>query len=391
MNHKGKDINHITAVTEVQADGQRCVAAVITYDKEIDGSSVGPDTYEVEGRHITGVEVDGQQVTLRLDPHDEGAATFHAGMPWHGVPATLTEAVVQVRPRQAIRTVAGEAIAPEDVWTVSERASDPQVDAFIQMQYGNQRYNLYIPKDYDPARSYPLVQFIHDAAVCGQDPRLTLTQGVGALVWTTPEVQAEHPCFVFAPQFDGPPIVDDDWNVDPRLEEAKAALDNVVEIYSIDRSRIYTTGQSMGCMASIVLNVRYPDYFAASYLVAGQWDDRHIPQLERQHLWMICSQGDAKAFPTMNQMCVNMERAGGRIARRVMEAGLPQEEYNRIAAEIAREQPNIIYTPYKMETVADGWHSNGGEHHVCTWLTAYNIPAIREWLFAQHRELQHAG
>lgn len=97
--------------------------------------------------------------------------------------------------------------------------------------------------------------------------------------------------------------MDDEWNVDERLEDAKVALDNVLDLYSIDRNRIYTTGQSMGCMASIVLNIRYPDYFAASYLVAGQWDERNIPGLEKQKLWMLCSQGDAKAFPTMTR-CV---------------------------------------------------------------------------------------
>ena len=254
------------------------------------------------------------------------------------------------------------------------------------MKYQNQNYNLYIPKDYDPNRKYPLVQFIHDAGACGKDTRLALAQGLGALVWASPEVQAEHPCFVFAPQFDGPPIVDDDWNVDERLEDAKEALDNVLELYSIDRNRVYTTGQSMGCMASIVLNVRYPDYFAASYLVAGQWDERNIRGLEKQKLWMLCSQGDAKAFPIMNQMCVNMERAGAKVFRHVINAGLSQESCAEITDEIAKEKPNIIFTPYRLETVADGWHSDGGEHHVNTWQTAYDIKMIREWMFAQCRE-----
>ena len=254
------------------------------------------------------------------------------------------------------------------------------------MAYQKQSYNLYIPKDYDPKKKYPLVQFIHDAGACGKDTRLALAQGRGALVWVSPELQKEHPCFVFVPQFDGPPIVDDDWNVDERLEDAKAALDNVLDLYSIDRNRIYTTGQSMGCMASIVLNIRYPEYFAASYLVAGQWDERNIPGLEKQKLWMLCSQGDAKAFPTMNQMCVNMERAGARVARRVINAGLSQEDYAKIADEIMKEKPDIIFTPYNLETVADGWHSNGGEHHVSTWQTAYDVKVIRDWLFAQSRE-----
>ncbi len=380
-----KDVVHITAVTNVKPDGEKCTEAVIEYKENIDNSILELDTYEVKDRTVIRIEAEGSKVTLYLDDKDKLAATIRPGMPWKGRYASLTEAEVLIRQNRDIRTQNGRIIEKTDGWMKSDQVCNKEEELFIQMKYQNQNYNLYIPKNYDPNRKYPLVQFIHDAGACGKDTRLALAQGMGALVWASPEVQKDHPCFVFAPQFDGPPIVDDDWNVDERLEDAKEALDNVLELYSIDRNRIYTTGQSMGCMASIVLNVRYQNYFAASYLVAGQWDERNIRGLEKQKLWMLCSQGDAKAFPIMNQMCVNMERAGAKVFRRVINAGLSQEKYAEIADEIAKEKPNIIFTPYKLETVADGWHSDGGEHHVTTWQTAYDIKMIREWMFAQCR------
>lgn len=382
---KHKDIVHITAVTEVKSDGQKCTEAIIEYRSNIDETSLDQETYDVEKRTIVGMECIDNKVTLKLDSRDAEACTYHPGIPWKGISSYLTEAKVNVCQKQDIKTTDGELIPKTDGYEESDKTFDALVDQFIQAEFGTQKYNLYIPKDYDASKKYPLIQFIHDAGVCGEETRLSLTQGLGALVWITPEEQKKHPCFVFVPQFDGPPIVDDEWNVDARLEDAKAALDSIVEMYSIDKDRIYTTGQSMGCMSSIVLNVRYPDYFAASYLVAGQWDDRGIPGLERQKLWMLCSQGDAKAFPVMNQMCVNMERAGARITRRVMEAGLCNDAYRKIADEIMQEKTDIIFTPYKLETVAEGWHSNGGEHHVSTWQTAYDIEAIRDWLFMQKR------
>ncbi len=380
-----KDVVHITAVTNVKPDGEKCTEAVIEYKENIDNSILELDTYEVKDRTVIRIEAEGSKVTLYLDEKDKLAATIRPGMPWKGRYASLIEAEVLIRQNRDIRTQNGRIIEKTDGWMKSDQVCNKEEELFIQMKYQNQNYNLYIPKNYDPNRKYPLVQFIHDAGACGKDTRLALAQGMGALVWASPEVQKDHPCFVFAPQFDGPPIVDDDWNVDERLEDAKEALDNVLELYSIDRNRIYTTGQSMGCMASIVLNVRYQNYFAASYLVAGQWDERNIRGLEKQKLWMLCSQGDAKAFPIMNQMCVNMERAGAKVFRRVINAGLSQEKYAEIADEIAKEKPNIIFTPYKLETVADGWHSDGGEHHVTTWQTAYDIKMIREWMFAQCR------
>ena len=380
-----KDIVHITAVTQVRPDGEKCTQAVIEYKEKIEPSMLEPDSFEVKDRTIIGIGSENNKVTLHLDEKDKEAPTLCPGMPWKGSYASLKDAKVLVRQKKEIRTQDGRILEKTDDWIESDQTCNKEEELFIQMAYQKQSYNLYIPKDYDPKKKYPLVQFIHDAGACGKDTRLALAQGRGALVWASPEVQKEHPCFVFAPQFDGPPIVDDDWNVDERLEDAKAALDNILDLYSIDRKRIYTTGQSMGCMASIVLNIRYPEYFAASYLVAGQWDERNIPGLEKQKLWMLCSQGDAKAFPTMNQMCVNMERAGARVARRVINAGLSQEDYAKIVDEIMKEKPDIIFTPYNLETVADGWHSNGGEHHVSTWQTAYDVKVIRDWLFAQSR------
>ena len=384
MNDKSKV--QISAITEVTAVGQKCIGAVLAYENEIDATSLNIDTYEVSDRRIVSIDVTGNKVTLHLSEDDEAAEVFHCGNPWQKKDAYLSDVLLEVKQVKEVRTVDGQLIPPMKDFVICEKVVDEVADQFIQGTFGKQKYNLFIPRDYDPSKKYPLIQFIHDAAVCGKDTRLAITQGLGSIIWVTADWQKTHPCFVFAPQFNGPPIVDDDWNVDKRLEDAKSALDYVIETYSIDTDRIYTTGQSMGCMSSIVLNVRYPNFFAGSILVAGQWDERKIPGLEKQNLWMICSQGDAKAFPIMNQMCVAMEQAGAKVARKVVDNNLSQDEYKKIFDELLKEEPNIIFTPYRLETVADGWHSNGGEHHINTWRTAYNIDYIREWLFNQKRK-----
>ncbi|MCC8137066.1 MAG: hypothetical protein LIO76_03220 [Clostridiales bacterium] len=380
-----KHILHITAVTEVGPDGQKCTQAELEYDRPL-AADTAADAFEVENRTITSIEVSGNTVTLLLSQDDETASLFHPGNPWQHTSTVLEEAVVAVRQRQPIKAEDGSVAAPMcTAADRNDRVRNLVVDDFIQGEFDGLSYNLYIPKDCEPGKTYPLVQFIHDAGPCGKEPKLTLTQGVGAIVWAKPEEQAKRKCFVLAPQFDGPPIVDDDWNVDPRLETEKRLLDWVCEQYPVDRRRLYTTGQSMGCMSSIVLNVRYPDLFAASFLVAGQWDDRQIQGLEKQNLWMLNSMGDAKAFPIMNQMACEMESKGALVARKVIEAGASQEEYFEIAKELTATGANVIYTPYKIETVANGWSSRGGEHHMNTWKTAYDIEAIREWMFAQEK------
>ncbi len=378
-----KHILHITAVAEATPQGQKCTKAVLEYDRPM-SADVSPDAYRVEGRTVTGVSVEGSVVTLSLSPEDKAAATYCQGNPWEGTATVLRTASVAVAQVTSVAGLDGSVLEPAPA-DVNDRVETPIVDDFIQGEFEGLAYNLYIPKDCRPGETYPLVQFIHDAGPCGPEPKLTLTQGLGAIVWARPEEQAKRKCFVLAPQFDGPPIVDDDWNVDPRLETAKRLLDWVCGQNPVDRTRLYTTGQSMGCMSSIVLNVRYPELFAASFLVAGQWDDRQIPGLERQHLWMLNSQGDAKAFPGMNQMACEMESKGAKVARKVIDAKASQEALQAVAQELVSTGANVIYTPYRIESVARGWHSRGGEHHVTTWQTAYEIEAIRAWLFTNQK------
>ena len=93
------------------------------------------------------------------------------------------------------------------------------VDDFKQLtytdpSYNNEKlmYNLYVPKNYDPSKKYPLVLFMHDAGVVSNNPTNTLTQGLGAVVWAEPSEQAKNECFVLAPQYTS--IIADDTSQD---------------------------------------------------------------------------------------------------------------------------------------------------------------------------------
>ena len=381
------NIVQITAVCKVLPVGEICEKLLIKFDQQVKAESVSKECFEVKERNILDVTVAENTVRLALNPLDEKAKTYIAGMPFRGIEAHMVENEAEVRIVKTFETENGTVIQQTDFLKNTNRVNEA-VDRFVFCEFEDIKYALFVPEDYDSSIEYPIVQFIHDASACGDEPRLTLCQGVGALSFAEKGFQKKHPCFVFAPQFSGKPIVDDEWNVSEKLETAKRALDYVIDNYSIDRNRVYTTGQSMGCMASIVLNVRYPDYFAASFLVAGQWDDRNINGLEKQNLWMMCSQGDAKAFPIMNQMCVQMEKAGANVAHKVIEANLSEEAFAEATADIVNSGANVIHTVLKLETVANGWHSNGGEHHVNTWQSAYDISAVKEWMFSKIREEQ---
>ena len=46
---------------------------------------------------------------------------------------------------------------------------------------------------------------------------------------------------------------DDDWNTSPEVEAVIPLVKHIVQKYGADTDRIYTTGQSMGCMMSLYL------------------------------------------------------------------------------------------------------------------------------------------
>lgn len=95
-----KHIKHITAVTKVFPDGQRCVRAELEYDRPL-VSGVAVDTFSVQERTVIAVHVDGSIVTLDLSPEDAAARTFRPGNPWrHDLPTVAAAKVVvtQIKP-----------------------------------------------------------------------------------------------------------------------------------------------------------------------------------------------------------------------------------------------------------------------------------------------------
>lgn len=137
---------------------------------------------------------------------------------------------------------------------------------------------------------------MHDAGATSDVTRTTLYQGLGAVCWASPEDQAKRPCFVLAPQYDEI-IADDDNQTSSMMETTINLIRHLSETYNIDSKRRYTTGQSGGCMMSIAMNIHYPGFFAASLLVAGQWDPAQVKPLASQNLWIVVSEDDAKAWP----------------------------------------------------------------------------------------------
>ena len=419
-----------TAVTEVFGDGQRFVAVSLDYGRPLRGDWLSTSAFRVPGRTITQAYVSGTPspgrpevgrfVVLELSPDDPearlkeggpggrpgsgggppmfaggrdgGPGDALRGPPPHMAAPRFKRPTALVEQLAPIFAADGARIAPGGAPVATTRVLNLIVDDFRQLAFRDPvtgevlKYNLFTPKDYDSSRSYPLVLFMHDAGATSEDPLTTLRQGLGAVIWASPEDQAKRPCFVLAPQYAGP-TVDDRSQASSLLDTTVRLVEALVTRYSLDRRRLYATGQSGGAMMSIAMDIKYPDLFAASYIVAGQWDPAKVAPLAKDRLWIMVSEGDLKAYPGENAITAALEAQGARVARAVWDGRSTPQRFAAAAEALQDEGAAINYVALAKGTVVPpGQRDDGGANHINTWRIAYSIESIRAWMFRQQRE-----
>ena len=288
-----------------------------------------------------------------------------------------------------VATAAGEKYAADAAAVENDKTINLIADEFKQFEFKDDvtgktlPYNLFLPKNYDPSKKYPLVLFMHDASVTGQGTTRTLTQGIGATIWASPSDQAKHPSIVVAPAF-GAGFGTEGAVGDVTADTVVHLVNSVASKYSVDKNRMYTTGQSFGCMLSLAIMIKYPDLFAASMLVAGQRDAQATSVLVHNKMWIIVAEGDTRAFPGMNASIEVWEKEGAKISKATWNARESDAELSAEANKMLAEGNNIKYATFLKGTVFPPG-KEGGIEHMATWPVAYRITAVRDWLFAQSK------
>ena len=67
--------------------------------------------------------------------------------------------------------------------------------------------------------------------------------------------------------------------------------------------------------------------FAGAMLVAGQWDPTKVAPLAKNNLWIVVSQGDAKAYPGMNAITNTLEKEGAKVSRAIWDGRANESEF----------------------------------------------------------------
>ncbi len=162
------------------------------------------------------------------------------------------------------------------VGTTSEDLVVRNPDIFEARQFagtnGTIPYRLFVPDNYDPTRSYPLVLWLHGSSGRGTDNESQILTGanlVATHTFASPEVQGEHPSFVLAPQVTGSWASDDRVALTTNMLSTLGLLDQLEMEFAIDRQRVYVMGNSLGGAGTWDLVTKGPDRFAAAVPMAS--------------------------------------------------------------------------------------------------------------------------
>ena len=124
-------------------------------------------------------------------------------------------------------------------------------------------YLIYLPKDYDGIKKFPLVVFLHGTGERGKDIELVKKHGVGKYA----ESKENIPFIAVTPQCP----VGFKWVL--LVDELYELLQEIKRNYAIDEERVCFTGLTIGAEASYALAIKYPEEISSIMPLTGGWKD----------------------------------------------------------------------------------------------------------------------
>lgn len=229
------------------------------------------------------------------------------------------------------------------------------------LKYGTNKtlpYRLFVPKNYQASKKYPLMLTLHGAGERGSDDSAQLKLDFSRM-WAADSIQTAHPCFVVAPQCpNGSQWVNTPWAKGSyafdsiAISEPMAAvvglLDSLAKEFNLDPDRIYVSGLSMGGFGTWYLAMKFPTRFAAIVPVCGGADPKKASTISAIPIWTFHAEDDATVPVTGTREMVAALKAVG---------------------------SKVIYTEYPKAL----------KYNHASWVPAAKTPGLPAWVFQQAR------
>ena len=206
-------------------------------------------------------------------------------------------------------------------------------------------YRLFIPAKTEGA---PLVMTMHGSGESGDNGVSHVTSNQIAECWAEPAWQAEHPCFVFAPQWPNSDVSNDLELRDSYLAVYHDMLADIVAKYQ--PAKTYLATLSMGSRLGFRYLTLYPEEFAAALMCCGAMQNADLSGVTDKPIWLVHAVSD---FVNASQNSM--------------------DAYNQL---VAAGNPNVHLTIMTNEGM------NGVFSHA-VWQFVFGNPLYMNWLFAQ--------
>jgi predicted peptidase len=221
-------------------------------------------------------------------------------------------------------------------------------------------YRLLLPENYDPAKKYPLIYFLHGAGERGNDNEKQLTHG--AKLFLREEVRKNYPAIVVFPQCAEKSFWSNvDFKVDSSgqrnfffpaggeptiaMKLARELVNQLLEKYPVDKKRVYVGGLSMGGMGTFEIVRRNPKLFAAAIPICGGGNPSTAEQLKKTNWWVFHGGKDNVVPPSLSEIMVEA---------------------------LKKEKAKVKFTLYP-------------EANHNSWDSAFAEPDLLPWLFSQKK------
>ena len=164
-------------------------------------------------------------------------------------------------------------------------------------------YLLYVPDDYGKEqKDWPLIVFLHGAGERGSNLDKVKGSGLAKLA-----ERGEYLPFIIV----SPRCKPDKWWANYG-EQIMAIIDETVENYNVDESRIYLTGSSLGGYGTWSIACAYPERFAAIAPICGGGHPFVVHNLKNIPVWAFHGAKDNVVPLSESQRMVNaVNKAGG--------------------------------------------------------------------------------
>lgn len=202
-----------------------------------------------------------------------------------------------------------------------------------------------LPRGYRPDVRYPVVLSLHGSGERGDDNQAQLRNGLDT--FAQPGFRARFACIVVAPQAPRGATFGGSWygGRSPVQDAVVAMLRDLAERRTVEPTRLYGVGFSMGAIGLFDILARHRGLLAAAVPIAGDLDEATADQIAGVPLWAVVGARDTVVPPA------------------------------NVRAAVARLQARG--SPARIADVGDAGHD--------VWRPAFAHVPLWEWLFAQRR------